>query len=153
LGADEQQALSDRIGAHDAADLVLGQIAVDRLPAPAAVTALEQVWLVVGKLVARGGDIDRIGIVRRDVDAADIGELGQALGRDFLPLLAAVTRDVHQPIVGRGPDLVWPVRRRGDAGAGGMDFGAGALAGDRSARGALPPRVVQAEVGRDALPA
>ncbi len=39
LGADIQKSLGDRIGAHDAADLVFGQVAVDRLPALSAVAA------------------------------------------------------------------------------------------------------------------
>ena len=112
-------------------DLVRRQVAVDRLPGPAAVGAPEQVGLVVGELVARGGDIDRVGIVRRDLDAADIGQLRHALGRDVLPDLAVVARDMHQAVVGRGPDLALAVRRFDDAGAGRMDLGAGAFAGDR----------------------
>ena len=116
LGADVEQAPGDRIGAHDARDLVGRQVAVDRFPAPPAVGAPEQVGLVVGELVARGGDIDRIGVVRRDLDATDIGEFRHALGRDVLPALAVVARDMDQAVVGRGPDLAAAMRRFDDAG-------------------------------------
>src|SRR5207245_4150758 len=102
---------------------------------------------VVGELVARRRHVDGVRIVRRDLDAADIGELGQALGRDVLPFLATILGDMDQAIVGRGPDLARPVRRGGDTGAGGVDLGAGALAGDRAARGTLPPWIVQTQVG------
>ena len=113
----------------------------------------EQVGLVVGELVARGGDIDRVGVVRRDLDAADIGQLRHARGRHVLPGLAVVARDMHQAVVGRGPDLALAMRRFDDAGAGRMDLGAGAFAGDRR-RPSAPwrERVVEAEIGRDRAP-
>ena len=153
LGADIEQAAGHRIGAHDARDLVGRQVALDGFPAAPAVGAPEQVGLVVGQLVARGGDVDRIGVVRRELDAADIGQFRHALGRDVAPALAVVARDMDQAVVGRGPDLAAAMRRFDDAGAGRMDLGAGAFAGHRAAGMALPLALVQAEVGRDALPA
>ena len=152
LRADIEQPLGHGIGADDAGDLVLRQIAVDRLPALAAIAALEQVGLVVGKLVARRGNVDRLRVVRRQLDTADIGELGHALGRDVRPLLAVVARDMDQAVVGRGPDLALLVRRFDDAGAGRVDLGAGALARDVAAGVLLARAVVEAEIGRDLLP-
>jgi hypothetical protein len=146
LGADIEQPFGHGIGAHDAGDFVLRQIAVDRLPALAAVRGLEQVGLVVGELVASRRDVDRLRVVRRQLDAADVGELGHAPGRDVHPLLAVIARDVHQSVVGRGPDLALLVRRFDDAGAGRMDLGAGALARDVAAGMLLAGAIVQAEI-------
>ena len=153
LGADIEQALGDRIGADDAGDLGRRQVALDRLPGPPTVAAPEEVGLVVGELVARGGDIDGVGIVCRDLHAADIGEFRHAPGRHVFPGPAVVASDVHEPVVGRGPDLALPVRRFDDAGAGRMDLGAGAFAGDVAAGRSLAREIVEAEIGRDLLPA
>ena len=153
LRADIEQTFCDRVRTHDAGDLVPGQVAIYRFPAASAVIAPEQIGFVVGELVAGGGDVDRIGKVGGDFDAADIGEFGHRFRRHVLPGLAAVARHMHQAVVGRGPDLVPPMGRFDDAGAGRVDLGAGAFAGDRPAGRPLPLARVQAQVGRDALPA
>ena len=71
---------------NHARDLVDREIAVDRLPGPAAIVgAAEQIGPIVRQLVAGRGHIDRVGIVRGDLDAADIGELRHAGRRHILP--------------------------------------------------------------------
>ena len=75
------------------------------------------------------------------------------LGVTFCQMLAVIARDMHQAVIGRGPDLAAAMRRFGDAGAGRMHLGAGAFAGDLAAGMALPRAIVEAEVGRDSLPA
>src|SRR6266851_8078744 len=82
LGTGKQQPLARRIRAHYAGDLVAGKIAVDRLESSPTVRGAEQVRLVVGKLVACCRYINRVGIVRRDLNAPDIGELRHSRWRD-----------------------------------------------------------------------
>src|SRR5262249_16335812 len=45
--------------------------------------------------------VNRVGVVRRDLDAPDIGELRHARWRDILPAVAVVARDMNEPIIGR----------------------------------------------------
>ncbi len=67
-----------RIGAHHAGDFARGEIAIDRLPALAGIGAAEEIGLVIRELVAGGAEIDRVGVVRGDLDTADVGECGHA---------------------------------------------------------------------------
>ena len=153
FGADEQQAGAHRVGAQHARDFARGQVAVDGLPGLATVAGAKQKGPVVGQLVARGGQVHRVRIVRRDFDAAHVGQFGHRLGCNVNPALAVVARDMHQPVIGAGPDLARAVRRRRHAGAGGMHFGAGRVMRERAAGIALAAGIVQAQVGRNGGPA
>jgi hypothetical protein len=130
-----------------------GKIAVDRYESPSAVRTAEEVRLVIGQLVSRRREIDRVGVVRRDLDAPDIGEVRHRRRRDVLPGLAAVAGDVNEPVIGRGPDLPPPVRRRGERCAGRVHFRAGVLVRDVASGIPLAALIVEAEVRGNLLPA
>ena len=119
---DEEEAGPHRIGAHDAGDLALGKVPVDRLPCAPAVGGAEEIGPVVRELVAGRGEIGRVGVVRGELDAANIGELRHVRRRDVVPALAVVAGDMHETVIGRGPDLAATVRRFDERGAGCVGF-------------------------------
>jgi len=153
FGAREQQPLPHGIGPHHAGDLALREVAVGRLPRAPAIAGAVQIGLVVAQLVARGGHVHRIGIMRARLHAADIGQLRQIGRRHVAPIVAAGALHMHQAIVGGGPDLALAMRALDHARGCGMHLGPGALAGDVAAGVALALLVVQRQVRRDRLPA
>ena len=82
--------------------------------------------------------------------SAHSGRLG---GRDVAPGRAAVARDVHQPIVGAGPEDAALVRRLGEGEDRAVVLGAGIVLGDRAAGRAELAGIVARQVGADDLPA
>ena len=153
LGAGEQQPLARRIRAHHAGDLIARKIAVDRLERSPTVRSAEQVRLVVGKLVACCRYVNRVGVVRRDLDAPDIGELRHARWRDILPAVAVVARDMNEPIIGRGPDLARPVRRGSERCACRVHLCPAVFIRDIATGRPLSGNIVETEIRRNFLPA
>src|SRR5690348_12685180 len=96
--ADEQQSSLTPIGSYHAGDLVARQIAGDGTPGASAVGRAEQVRLIIGKFVARGRYVNGLRVMRRNFDAADIGQLWHCGWRHILPRGAIVARDVYQAV-------------------------------------------------------
>ena len=106
---------------------------------------------MVVELVARGGDVRRALVERRELDGVDEA-LGQPLGRDVLPGLAAVARELHQPVVTPRPDHALLVRRFGDVRQGAVVLGADRLVGVGLAGLPLLLLLVARQVWRDRGP-
>src|SRR5690606_27221579 len=112
---------------------------------------LVQAGRVVVELVARRRDIRGAAVVRRHFDGVH-QTLGQPLRRDVLPGRAAISRDVHQPIVTAGPDDALLVRRLGDVGERAVVLGADGFVGEWAAALALLVLLVARQVGRYLFP-
>src|SRR5262249_14933884 len=91
--------------------------------------------------------------MRRDFDHADACELGQILGRDVRPRLAAITRELDVAIIAAGPDGKRIVRRRRDREDRCVGLDTGLVLCDRTARCAKRLRIVTGQVGTDLRPA
>src|SRR5215831_9111900 len=79
---------------------VRGQVPLDRGPGAAGVRTLEQIRLEVGVLVVLKRDIDRVWVVVRSDDAADVREFRNvAYLIDFTPVPAPVFGDLNQTVV------------------------------------------------------
>ena len=153
LGAGVQQPGTLGILAYHPGEVVCGKIAADPGPGGAVIRGLEQVRRVVVELVAEGGHVGGRRVVRRELDGGHGRPLGQLGRRDLLPIAAAVTGQVHQPVVGTGPEQPLPVRRLGEGEDGAVVLGAAGILGDRTAGRLLPALVVAGQVGADHLPA
>ena len=77
--------------------------------------------------------------------------LRHRLRRHVLPVSAAVPREVHEPIVGAGPDGVLLEPRRSDREDGAVEVGAAVIAGQRPAVVAFLGLVVARQIRADAL--
>ena len=104
LGTGEQQPAARGILAHHAHEMRLGNPGHDLLPGAAVIARLVHVGPEVVELVARRRHIGRRRVLRRWFHGAHQTPLGQLLGRDVLPRLPAVTRHLHEAVVGAGPD-------------------------------------------------
>src|SRR6185295_19500365 len=101
LGSGKQQIRIDVILGDRVGRAARGKIAGDRLPAAAAVGALEEIRREVAVLVILGGDIHGGGVVLGRADPGDVG-IGRDAGQsvDLPPVPAAVFADLNQPIIG-----------------------------------------------------
>src|SRR5262249_60645882 len=86
------------------------------------------------------------------IDAEDGAPLGQLLGRDVVPRLAGVARDVHEAVVAAGPEQTLGDVRLGQREDGAVDLDAGVVAGDRTAGPLLLGLVVARQVRACRLP-
>jgi hypothetical protein len=139
LRAHEEQPWSNGVGADDARD---SRPRAGRRGSTARTCRRRVVrnrsGSVVGQLVARGAHVDRVGVVRRDLHAQPtVGQLGHARAAAAVTLCQRwrrrCARHVHQPVVGGGPDLASAVRRRRQAGAGGVHLRARGVVRERPA--------------------
>ena len=142
--------MSSRI---DAREVGVGNAGDDLLPRLAEVRGLVDVRLAIAHLVAVGGEVGHAVLMRRRFDQADARELRQIGRRDALPVLAAVTRDVHPAVVRAGPDRVDVLPRRREREHHRVGFDAGLVLGDRAARRLHRLRIRARQVRADALPA
>src|SRR4029077_13653719 len=92
-----------RVDAYDPVEDMLRDSVGDQLPAFAEVLGLIEVRCGVVVLVPRGGYVGCSGIVRRKLDDADQGPLGQIGWSDFRPCCSAVARELDEAVVGARP--------------------------------------------------
>jgi hypothetical protein len=113
LGARKQKAGLLRILAHDVHGFVVRDAVDDRAPGLSAVVRAIRVRMQIVEALPAHGHVrgERIAMSRIDLrDAAPRSERGR---RDVVPMLRAVARDPHEPVVGARPDRrAIDVRRR-----------------------------------------
>ncbi len=111
----------------------------------------------VGRLVVEPVGVDHhvgdAGVPARRLDGADGAPLGDTGRCDVAPVRAAVPGQVHQPVVGAGPDESRLDRRLGDRKDRVVELDAGVVAGDGPPGPLLFRRVVAGQIGADRLPA
>ena len=134
LGAEEQQSLALGILANRAREVVGRNAADDLRPALAVVRRLVDVGRAVGPLIPVAGQIRGARIVRRRVDQADARERRQIRRRDVRPRLSAVTRHVHDAVIGARPDDAAVDGRRREGEDRRVGFDARLIERDRPAR-------------------
>src|SRR5229473_3055056 len=104
LGAGEEQALSHRIFANRIDRGVVRETRYDLLPTLPAVAGAINVWFeIIETDPVDCGECSRR-VVMGGLDHRDLAPRGQVGRRDVAPILPAVPGEVHQPIVGAGPD-------------------------------------------------
>src|SRR5206468_9807932 len=106
FGPRVEEARAPGVLTHRVHVIVVSDAGDDLLPALSVIVGLEDVRLAVVLQVVLHGDVRRAGLVRRRVDDAYPREVGNTRRRDVRPVLAAVTGDVHEPVVRAGPDGV-----------------------------------------------
>ena len=114
LGPHHQQTSLARILAQHPRRLVVGEVGLDLLPVLAEVRGLPQVRVVVVQLDAVGCHVGHPVGVGAGIDAGDLRELLQPLGRDVVPGVPAVPGQVDLAVVGARPQLAglaWATRR------------------------------------------
>ena len=90
--------------------------------------------------------------MRRGLDDRDERPAADALGRDVLPRLPVVTRDVHESVVRSRPQHTALDRRLREREHRAVVLGSGVVLRDRAARCAEALRIVARQVGADGLP-
>ncbi len=142
-----------RIFANDARECAGRNAARNYRPSFAVIGGLIEIRLKIIQLVFGSREVSRGGVERRGFDGVDLHPFRQAFRRDVFPVLAAVLGDVHQAVIGAGPDqprLHWRFRH-GENYV--VVFDAGVVFGDRSAGWPLLGFIVAREVARDHFPA
>ena len=152
LGAEVQQPRLPAILADGPREIAGGNAAHDLRPGLAGVIRAVDVRRTVGPLVAVRRDECGAGLVRRRLDQADAGEIGQVLRRHVVPRPAAVARHVDQPVVRARPHRLAVEGRRGDREDGGIRLDARLVQRDWPPRRPHRRRIVPGEIGADAIP-
>ena len=134
LGSRVEQPATAWVLADHPRDLAVRDAFGDARPAAAVVRRLEQIRAWVVELVACGRHVARGGVVGRRLQHADERPLGQLGRRHQLPGPPAITRQVHEPVVGAGPQHIALVQRLGEREDRAVDLGAAVVAADRTAR-------------------
>ena len=137
----------------DARELGWCDAGVDARPRAAEVRGLPEIRSHVVELVPVGGNVRR---ARREVAGLDArhAAVDRHVRRgDLLPARAIVAREVHQPVVGTGPQHSLLLRRLGEGEDRPVVLHRRLVPGDRAAGGAEGFGVVAREIGRDHLPA
>jgi hypothetical protein len=153
LRAEEQQTLSLLVLADRPRKIIGGNAGDDLRPRLAEVRGLVDVRSTVGTLVAVGCEIRSPSRVWRRLDQADASVFRQIRGRDFLPRLAGVPRDMDEAVIRPCPDDVAVDRTRSEGEDRRVSFHAGLIERDRTAAGPEGRRIVPRQVRADARPA
>src|SRR5579883_582866 len=153
LGSGIEQAAPLRVFANDAREGISGDAIGDLCPGLPVIVGFIQVGLEVVELVARGGKVGRGRVVRRWLDDADERPFGQVFRCDVLPARAVIARDMHEAIVGTGPEQALFEWRFGEGEDGAVVFRAGIVFGNGAARGFQLRDIVACQVWTDDLPA
>src|ERR1022692_1810996 len=142
-----------RIFANDARESPRRNAAGNRDPGFAVVGGLVEIWLKVVELVFGSGEVSRAGVEWRGLDGVDLHPFRHVFWRDVLPVLAAVLGDVHQAVIGAGPDQprLHGRFRHGENYV--VVFDTGVVLGDWSAGWPLLGFIVAREIARDHFPA
>ncbi len=132
----------------------LWQVAGDGLPGGAVVAGAINIGLEVAVEVAIDGDDGLAGIVRRKIDTLDAAKRRQVGDvRSYVrPGCAAISRKLHQPVVGANPDDILVLLRRRDAEDCVEGLSARVVLHHRSAGGLLLALVIQRQIRTDRLP-
>ena len=102
--ADKKQSGAGRVCTDHTADFSLRIVTVDARPAFATIGGLVEQGSVVVELVARGGEVHGLRIVRGGFDAINQRPLRQIRRRDRLPVCSAIAGDMDESIVTSGPE-------------------------------------------------
>ena len=141
-----------RILADDAREVVGPDAVRDLRPCAPVVRRLPEIRAEVVVLVARGRDERHRCVVRRCLDDRNERERSDPRGRDVLPRLPLVARDMQESVVAPGPEHAALDRRFGEREDRAVVLGAGVVLRDRPARWPELALVVARQVGADAFP-
>ena len=147
----EEQIATHVVLAHHARERTCRNPPVNLRPGCPVVGGFIQPRRMVVELVARSGDVRGALVERRDFDGVDEA-LGQPLGRDVLPRLPAVARELHQAIVAPRVDHALLMRGLGDVRERAIVLGAHRLVGVGLTGLPLLLFLVTCEVGGDSGP-
>ncbi len=137
----------------DSVDItVVGHAGDDFRPGLAVVGCFENVRAKVIELVAIDGDVGGACRVWRGFDDADEAPFPKFFRSDVCPVIAAVARDVHEPVVAAGPDEAFLDGRFGDRKNRVVILDAGVVLRKRAAGGLLLGFVVARQVAADRSP-
>ena len=105
LGSEKNEIAIPNVGANRAGPLVLRQPVRNRGPAFPEVVRNEDVRSAVARVMRVVDSVRRPIAKRRRCDGCIPADTRSVRRRNVLPVLAAVTRQLHEPIVGTDPDL------------------------------------------------
>src|SRR5256885_10773799 len=104
LGTSVEQAFAAGILADGVDERIVGQTGDEFAPGFAEVGGFENVRMKIVELVRVDRDVSGADVEWRRMDDADGGPLGDFLGRDVGPILAAIAGHVKQAVIGAGPE-------------------------------------------------